>query len=327
MKKLIPTIISVVVILTLATLSIVLGGYTFNETQLEIFYILLIICGSSALYCFVVGEISRNNSQMDKLWSLLPIAYTWVIAIKGGMDIRLIIYAILVTLWGIRLTFNFARKGAYRLKFWEGEEDYRWAILRKNSILKNRFLWALFDLFFISIYQNLLVLAICLPALACVGSTATFGLFDYIASISAALFLVIELIADEEQWKFHQTKKALLNEGKSLEELDEPYSRGFNTIGLWSYLRHPNYLGEQGFWFALYFFVLGAGATMYGVFNMTLVGPLFLILLFLGSSTFGESISSSKYPKYSDYQRQVFKYLPLRKYKDEDDREETEEKA
>ena len=327
MKKIIPTIISVVVILTLATLSIVLGGYTFNETQLEIFYILLIICGNSALYCFVVGEISGNNSQMDKLWSLLPIAYTWVIAIKGGMDIRLIIYAILVTLWGIRLTFNFARKGAYRIKFWEGEEDYRWAILRKNSILKNRFLWALFDLFFISIYQNLIVLAICLPALACVGSTATFGLFDYIASISAALFLVIELIADEQQWKFHETKKALLKEGKSLDELDEPYSRGFNTIGLWGYLRHPNYLGEQGFWFALYFFVLGAGATMYGVFNMTLVGPLFLILLFLGSSTFGESISSSKYPKYSDYQRQVFKYLPLRKYKDEDDREKTEEKA
>ena len=327
MKKFIPTIISVIVILTLATLSIVLGGYTFNETQLEIFYILLIICGSSALYCFVVGEISGNNSQMDKLWSLLPIAYTWVIAIKGGMDIRLIIYAILVTLWGIRLTFNFARKGAYRIKFWEGEEDYRWAILRKNSILKNRFLWALFDLFFISIYQNLIVLAICLPALACVGSTATFGLFDYIASISAALFLLIELIADEEQWKFQQTKKALLSEGKSLEELDEPYSRGFNTIGLWGYLRHPNYLGEQGFWFALYFFVLGAGATMYGVFNMTLVGPLFLILLFLGSSTFGESISSSKYPKYSDYQRKVFKYLPLRKYKDEDDREDTEEKA
>ena len=327
MKKFIPTIISVVVILTLATLSIVLGGYTFNETQLEIFYILLIICGNSALYCFVVGEISGNNSQMDKLWSLLPIAYTWVIAIKGGMDIRLIIYAILVTLWGIRLTFNFARKGAYRIKFWEGEEDYRWAILRKNSILKNRFLWALFDLFFISIYQNLIVLAICLPALACVGSTATFGLFDYIVSISAALFLVIELIADEQQWKFHETKKALLKEGKSLDELDEPYSRGFNTIGLWGYLRHPNYLGEQGFWFALYFFVLGAGATMYGVFNMTLVGPLFLILLFLGSSTFGESISSSKYPKYSDYQRQVFKYLPLRKYKDEDDKEETEEKA
>lgn len=321
MKKYLPTILSVLVILTLATLSIVFGAFTFSDLQLEIFYILLIICGCSMLYCFVVGEISNNNSQMDKLWSLLPIAYTWVIAIKGGLDIRLIVYAILVTIWGIRLTINFARKGAYRLKFWEGEEDYRWAILRKNSILKNRFLWALFDLFFISIYQNLIVLAICLPALACVGSLVPFGLFDYIASISAFLFLVLEFVADEQQWKFHQNKKRLLSEGKTLEELEEPYNRGFNTIGLWGYFRHPNYLGEQGFWFSLYFFVLGAGVAAYGIFNMTIVGPLFLILLFLGSSSFGENISSSKYPKYKDYQRQVFKYLPLHKYKDEDDKE------
>ena len=42
----------------------------------------------------------------------------------------------------------------------------------------------------------------------------------------------------------------------------------------------------------------------------------FLILLFMGSSAFGESISSRKYPKYKEYQEQVFKYLPLRKYKD-----------
>lgn len=33
--------------------------------------------------------------------------------------------AILVNLWGIRLTLNFARKGGYSWKFWEGEEDYR----------------------------------------------------------------------------------------------------------------------------------------------------------------------------------------------------------
>ena len=32
----------------------------------------------------------------------------------------------LVTLWGARLTFNFARKGGYA----PGGEDYRWAVLR-----------------------------------------------------------------------------------------------------------------------------------------------------------------------------------------------------
>ena len=39
-------------------------------------------------------------SQMDKLWSLLPIVYTWVIAVKGGMNIRLVVMAVLATLWG-----------------------------------------------------------------------------------------------------------------------------------------------------------------------------------------------------------------------------------
>lgn len=51
--------------------------------------------------------------------------------------------ALLVTVWGFRLTFNFARKGGFsgivtndengfRIRPWVGEEDYRWAILRKN---------------------------------------------------------------------------------------------------------------------------------------------------------------------------------------------------
>lgn len=317
MKKYIPTVITVLIALALAVLGFVFGTFdSFYIEQRRILNVLIIICLSSISYCFIVGEITNNNSQMDKLWSLLPIAYTWVIAIMGGMDIRLIIYASIVTLWGIRLTFNFARKGAYKLKFWEGEEDYRWAILRENSVLKNRFVWSMFDLFFISIYQNLLILAMTLPALACVGSSSVpFGLFDYIASGSALLFLIIETIADEQQWAFHQNKKKLLNQGKSLEELPYPYSLGFNTHGLWRVMRHPNYLGEQGIWVCLYIFTIGAGVCHYAIFNWTLFGPMLIILLFMGSSTLGENISSNKYPKYKDYQSKVFKYLPLRAYK------------
>ncbi len=316
MKKYIVTALTIMVILAMSVLSIIFSGFHFSQNQMDILVILLIICGSSILYCFVVGEIARNNSQMDKLWSILPIAYVWVIAIKGGLDARLIVYAVLVTIWGIRLTINFGRKGAYKLKFWEGEEDYRWAILRQRKPFNNKFVWALFDLFFISFYQNILVLAICLPALACVESTASFGVWDFIASGLALSFLTLETIADEQQWKFQQTKKEMLKEGKALEELPAPYYLGFNTTGLWGFFRHPNYLGEQGFWMSLYIFAIGAGVTTYGVFHVTIIGPLFLILLFLGSSTLGEAISSKKYPKYKDYIAQVFKYLPLRRYKD-----------
>ena len=316
MKRYIVTALTIMVILAMSILSIIFSGFHFSQNQMDILIILLIICGSSVLYCFVVGEIARNNSQMDKLWSILPIAYVWVIAIKGGMDVRLIVYAVLVTIWGIRLTINFGRKDAYKLKFWEGEEDYRWAILRARKPFNNKFVWALFDLFFISLYQNALVLAICLPALACVESTSAFGVWDYVASGLALSFLTLETIADEQQWKFQQTKKKMLKEGHALEELPTPYCLGFNTTGLWGFFRHPNYLGEQGFWMSLYIFAIGAAVTTYGVFHVTIIGPLFLIMLFQGSSTLGEAISSKKYPKYKDYIAQVFKYLPLRRFKD-----------
>ncbi len=35
--------------------------------------------------------------------------------------------ALLILLWGARLTFNFARKGGY-----SGTEDYRWPVLRAS---------------------------------------------------------------------------------------------------------------------------------------------------------------------------------------------------
>ena len=69
-------------------------------------------------------------------------------------------------------------------------------------------------------------------------------------------------------------------------------------------------------WMCLYIFVIAANVAQYGIFDWSIIGPLFLILLFMGSSAFGEAISSKKYPKYKDYQKQVFKYLPIRKYKE-----------
>lgn len=104
---------------------------------------LLIIAGCSALYCFVVGEITGNNSQMDKLWSILPAVYSWTAAGCCGMKPRLILMAVLATVWGMRLTFNFARKGAYSWKFWAGEEDYRWGWLRKQKYFSNKWILSL----------------------------------------------------------------------------------------------------------------------------------------------------------------------------------------
>ena len=313
MKKTVGTVVSAILILTLVVLSAVFSDYGFSANQRKTMLILLIVCGASVAYCFIVGELAQNFSQMDKLWSILPIVYVWIVAIRGEMKLRLVLYAVIVTIWGIRLTVNFARKGAYKLKFWEGEEDYRWKIVR-NRFFKKNVLWTLFDLFFISFYQNALVLAICFPSLAAMESAAALSAWDIAGFALALAFLILETVSDEFQRVFQTKKKELLAENKSLEVLPAPYNLGFNTMGPWGRMRHPNYLGEQGFWVSLYLAAIGAGVASKIFFHWSAIGPLMLVFLFMGSSTLAEAISSKKYPKYIDYIKQVPKYLPIRKF-------------
>ncbi|MCQ2583703.1 MAG: DUF1295 domain-containing protein [Treponema sp.] len=284
--------------------------FAFQQIQIDTMIVLGIICACSIVYCFIVGEITNNNSQMDKLWSILPEIYAWVVAVKGNMNPRLVVMAVLATIWGARLTYNFAKKGAYSIKFWAGEEDYRWIILRENKMFKPHWKWALFNFFFISIFQNVLILLTTLPAVAAMTSSAGLNYIDVIAIVYMGGAILLETIADKQQWDFQSTKYKLLGEGKNLEELPEPYNKGFNTTGLWKYSRHPNYLGEQSTWVGFFIFSVAAGA---GIFNWSAAGVILLIILFIGSSIFAENISSSKYPEYKDYKKKVSRYLLLRK--------------
>ena len=73
MKNNIGTIITVIITLVLSVFGFVLGSPQLSRLQLDTLTILLIVCGISVVYCFIVGELTLNNSQMDKLWSILPI--------------------------------------------------------------------------------------------------------------------------------------------------------------------------------------------------------------------------------------------------------------
>ena len=286
-------------------------GPELNAEQSRVFRILWMIAACSAFYCFVVGEISRNNSQMDKIWSLLPIAYTWIIAVNGNLHPRLVAMACLATLWGARLTFNFARKGAYSIKFWAGVEDYRWKVVRSGRVFKKKWAWALFNLGFICIYHNVLVLMTTFPALVAMPSEKPFGWVDGVAAGLMLAFIIYEAVADEQQWRFQTKKWEMINSGMALADLPAPYNKGFNTTGLWSRSRHPNYFAEQGTWVSFYIFSIGAGM---GVFNWSIIGSVLLMLLFQGSSTLSEQISGEKYSEYARYYTKVSRFFPGKKY-------------
>ncbi len=280
----------------------ILSGYDIRFQNLVLTWIIVMLI--VALACFFVSELTRNYSQVDKLWSLMPVAYSWI-TVAAYPSVRLYIMAALVTLWGFRLSFNFYRKGGYNIVPWKGEEDYRWKVLRENPALKGRIRFGLFNLFFISFYQNTLIFLFSTPLLlAALYHGNPMNIIDLIAAALMLLFIVMEGLADNQLFRFHTEKKGLQKGtpvyGKSL-------GKGFMSEGFWKYVRHPNFASEQAIWASFYFFSVAASGKWL---NFTLAGPLLLILLFIGSSAMTEKISSGKYPEYKNYQKAVPRFIP-----------------
>jgi steroid 5-alpha reductase family enzyme len=283
-------------------------GTPLNTLQVEVLWSTAYILAGIIAYCFIVGELTMNNSQVDKLWSIVPIAYVWNMTILGDMNERMVLMAILVTIWGSRLTFNFARRGAYTWRFWAGEEDYRWEELRKRPGFNNRIVWMIFNLFFICTYQNVLIFLFTLPILTSLGTNTTPLMWaDYFLAALYVGFVVMEFIADQQQYDFQTEKYRRINNNLPLDE----YAHGFVRTGLWSKVRHPNYAFEQSIWVVFYLFsVVATGEWI----NWSLAGCVLLIILFKGSSDFSEDLSAKKYPEYKDYQKRVPRFIPFTKF-------------
>jgi steroid 5-alpha reductase family enzyme len=273
--------------------------------QMVLFWQLFQLMLGVALTCFVVSELTGNYSQVDKLWSLIPIVYVWYVAAQSGLHARSLLMASLVTVWGLRLTYNFWRRGGYHWIPWKGEEDYRWGVLRANPLFRTRWSWSLFNLFFISLYQNTLILLFTLPALAVLRTTdQTLNWLDILAAALFLTFVVLETLADQQQWEFQEEKYRRIATGTPL---TAPYDKGFCTVGLWGRVRHPNYASEQAIWLSFYLFSIAATGSWL---NWSLTGSILLVLLFVGSSNFSEKISAAKYPAYQDYQQQTPRFFP-----------------
>ncbi len=257
--------------------------------------VVIAVAAAVAVFCWIAALISKDHSWVDRLWSIVPVVYVWIFAAAAGFaDARLDVMAGLVTLWGARLTFNFARKGGYT-----GVEDYRWPVLRARMTPAQ---FAVFNILFICLYQHALLVLIALPAYTAYENRGTpLGILDLVVAFVFLALLAGETIADQQQWDFQREKALAVAEGR------EPRSRFLRT-GLWRYSRHPNFFFEQAQWWAFFFFgAIAAGSVL----QWTVVGALLLTGLFVGSTIFTESITRSKYPEYADYQATTSPIVPL----------------
>ncbi len=280
-------------------------GFILSEQQQSTLLLLLKIYLITSVYCIVAAELTSNYSQVDRLWSTIPIVYAWVMVYYGDFNARALICATLIGLWGIRLSINFALKGGFSWLPWKADEDYRWMVLRQEPPFNNKIIWFLFNVLFISLYQMGLILYFTLPVLLTINAeNEALSLIDLLAGVLFVIFLLIETIADWQQYKFQKSKHQMITANQ---ELKEPYNDGFIKYGLWKYVRHPNYMAEQMMWFCIYLFGVAASGQWV---NWTLGGFILLVLLFKGSSDFSEKISSTKYPRYSDYIEITGRFFP-----------------
>lgn len=217
---------------------------------------------------------------------------------------------LLFSRWGARLTYNFARKGGY-----SHLEDYRWPILRKQLKEMDPYhplLQELFNLFFVAIFQMVIVYFICVPVFELVRSShatnpVPLNMYDGILAVLFLTALGFETYTDEAQWNFQNAKYALSPEQRKKAGGD--IALGFCTTGPFAYSRHLNFFCEMSIWYILYGFTIssGAGANI----NYTVTGAFVLMLLFQGSTQMTEQLSVEKYPLYAEYQKTTSRLIPF----------------
>jgi steroid 5-alpha reductase family enzyme len=134
--------------------------------------------------------------------------------------------------------------------------------------------------------------------------------YDQVFSKLVFLLIMLEFFADQQQWNFHQAKNYYKKTAKVPKEYKftrEQLDRGFNTVGLFAWSRHPNFAAEQAVWCALYQWCCVESFTFV---NWAFLGTFAYLLLFQASTWFTEMITSEKYPEYAVYQKKVGKFLP-----------------
>jgi steroid 5-alpha reductase family enzyme len=243
---------------------------------------------AATLAVFAASAVFDNSSLYDPYWSAapLPIAvfWAWTGAGSGALSPRAAAVLLLLCVWAVRLTYNWARR-------WSGlrDEDWRYAAYRR---LGPPGYWIVSFLGF-HLMPTALVFAGCLslyPVLA--ASALPLRLLDAVALVVTAGAVCIEARADRELRSFLRFRPAA---GEVLQS------------GLWSLSRHPNYFGEVLFWWGLYLFGLAANPSWW----WTIAGPAAITLLFLTVSVpMMEAHMRTRHPGYAETQRGRSPFVP-----------------
>ena len=198
---------------------------------------ILFLCNVCVLF-WLISLVQKSAWMIDPYWSLLPLfighyyaSHPDAVADRWRSGLALAI----VWVWSLRLTHNYLRREKYQLGV---REDWRFAVRRASS---KHFWW--FSFFYAFISQQLMLAGLTLPLWAVHQSAQPFGIVDGAIALFALAGVLIAAIADTQLEAFMEANRQRRRRGEAPVLILE--------TGLWRYARHPNYFGEQLFWWAL----------------------------------------------------------------------------
>lgn len=253
---------------------------------------------AATIAIFIFSRLYKNSSFYDAYWSVIPplIALYWAleataieataieataVAVDGT---RAWLVIVLVWLWGIRLTVNWAT-------YWPGleHEDWRYGPIKTNAGKWN----ALADFSAIHLFPTVIVFVACLPIYAAVAMDARpLNWLDYVAAAVTALAIIIELLSDIQLHRFLAHRK----EGEIMK------------TGLWAYSRHPNYFGEWLFWAGLALFGIAAVPSAWWWVSPGSVAM--LVMFLVASIPMIDKRSVERRPEYEAHMARVSGFVP-----------------
>lgn len=225
---------------------------------------------------FVPAFIFQTEKFFDLFGSLTYLtAILYTLHVTGSTRLSDYIIVGCIAVWAIRLgSFLF-------LRIHKAGEDSRFRTIKPNF---TRFLmtWTLQGM-----WVSMCLLCV-LTALSSYTGVIMNNVF-FVGLVIYVLGLVIEIVADQQKTVFRREPK---NKDK------------FITTGLWSYSRHPNYLGEILLWSGI---AIMSVSSLQGLQYLTLISPLFvyILLVYISGIRLLENQAEKKWGHLDSYKEYV----------------------
>lgn len=242
----------------------------------------------ATMLIWVLSLVLKNASLYDPYWSVIPPFLILLLMYEySNFELNMILLLIAVSLWAIRLTYNWA-------KLWSDFKHQDWRYENIGDFAPKLYLITSF--LGIMLFPTLIVFAqhIGILKLASIKHVASYG--TYLGFIIILVATLIQFLSDSQMQNFkkNQTDKTKLI-----------------NVGLWKYSRHPNYLGEILMWWGVYLFY----ADAYGL-NLYILAPLLMtaMFLFISIPLLERKILKTR-PHYRVYQKEVSMLIPFKSFK------------